>query len=57
MDFDFTPEQQLLRDSVAALGKRYGHEYFVRKAKSGEHSTELWEEAAKLGYLGVSVPE
>jgi alkylation response protein AidB-like acyl-CoA dehydrogenase len=57
VDFDYTPEQQLLRDSVAALGKRYGHEYFVRKAKSGEHSTELWDEAAKLGYLGVSVPE
>ena len=57
MDFDYTPEQQLLRDSVAALGKRYGHEYFVRKAKAGEHSTELWDDAAKLGYLGVSVPE
>jgi alkylation response protein AidB-like acyl-CoA dehydrogenase len=57
VDFDYTPEQQLLRDSVAALGKRYGHEYFVRKAKSGEHSNELWDEAAKLGYLGVSVPE
>ena len=57
MDFDYTPEQQLLRDSVAALGKRYGHEYFVRKAKAGEHSDELWAEAAKLGYLGVSVPE
>ena len=57
MDFDYTPEQQLLRDSVAALGKRYGHEYFVRKAKAGEHSTELWDDAVKLGYLGVSVPE
>jgi alkylation response protein AidB-like acyl-CoA dehydrogenase len=56
MDFDYTPEQQLLRDSVAALGKRYGHRYFVAKAKSGQHSDELWDEAAKLGYLGVSVP-
>lgn len=57
MDFDHTSEQQALRDAVAKLGKRYGHEYFVRKAKSGEHSDELWDEAAKLGYLGVSVPE
>jgi alkylation response protein AidB-like acyl-CoA dehydrogenase len=56
MDFDLTPEQQLLRESVAALGKRYGHDYFVRKAKAGEHSDELWAEAAKLGYLGVNVP-
>ena len=57
MDFDYTSEQQDLRDAVAKLGKRYGHEYFVRKAKAGEHTDELWDEAAKLGYLGVNVPE
>lgn len=56
MDFDYTPEQQQLRDAVAALGRRYGHSYFVQKAKSGEHTTELWADAGKLGYLGVNVP-
>jgi alkylation response protein AidB-like acyl-CoA dehydrogenase len=56
MDFDHTPEQRLLRDSVAALGKRFGHSYYVEKAKAGEHTDELWAEAAKLGYLGVNVP-
>ncbi len=56
MDFDPTPEQQLLRESIAALGRRYGHEYYVRKSKTGEHTDELWAEAGKLGYLGVSVP-
>jgi alkylation response protein AidB-like acyl-CoA dehydrogenase len=56
MNFDLTPEQDALRDAVRALGRRYGHEYYVRKAKSGEHTTELWTEAGKLGYLGVSVP-
>jgi alkylation response protein AidB-like acyl-CoA dehydrogenase len=45
-----------LRDAVAALGKRYGHRYFVEKAKTGGHTDELWAEAGKLGYLGVSVP-
>lgn len=57
MDFDLTGEQEQLRDAVSALGKRYGHRYFVEKAKSGGHTTELWEEAGKLGYLGVSLPE
>jgi hypothetical protein len=57
MDFDLTPEQEMLRDSVSALARRYGHQYFVAKAKGGEHTNELWDEAAKLGYLGVSVPE
>jgi len=56
MNFDYTPEQQQLREAVAALGKRYGHSYFVQKAKSGEHTTELWSDAGKLGYLGVNVP-
>ncbi|MFB9238530.1 acyl-CoA dehydrogenase family protein [Plantactinospora siamensis] len=56
MDFDLTAEQDQLRDAVRALGRRYGHGYFVAKAKSGEHTTELWNEAGKLGYLGVSVP-
>jgi len=55
MDFDLTPEQELLRDSVATLGRRFGHEYFVSRAKAGEHSDELWAEAAKHGYLGVSL--
>jgi alkylation response protein AidB-like acyl-CoA dehydrogenase len=56
MDFDYSPEQQLLRESVAALGKRYGHPYYVEKAKTGGHTDELWAEAGKLGYLGVNVP-
>ena len=56
MDFDDTPEQKALREAVAALGRRYGHEYFVAKAKSGGHQTELWAEAGKLGYLGANLP-
>lgn len=56
MNFDLTPEQEQLRDAVAALGRRYGHRYFVAKAKAGEHTDELWAEAGKLGYLGVSIP-
>ncbi|HKE67458.1 MAG TPA: acyl-CoA dehydrogenase [Micromonosporaceae bacterium] len=53
---DETPEQAALRSAVAALGAKYGHSYYVAKAKSGEHATELWADAGKLGYLGVSVP-
>src|SRR5437764_4334346 len=56
VDFDDTPEQKALREAVAALGRRYGHEYFVAKAKSGGHQTELWAEAGKLGYLGANLP-
>jgi alkylation response protein AidB-like acyl-CoA dehydrogenase len=57
MDFSYTPEQEQLRAAVAALGERFGHSYYVDRAKAGEHTDELWAGAAKLGYLGVSVPD
>jgi alkylation response protein AidB-like acyl-CoA dehydrogenase len=56
MNFDETPEQSQLRAAVAAMAARYGHSYYVGKAKSGGHTDELWAEAGKLGYLGVNVP-
>ncbi|WP_432076478.1 acyl-CoA dehydrogenase family protein [Streptomyces wuyuanensis] len=41
-------ERTALRAAVAALGKRHGR----------DHDREaLWAEAAKLGYLGVNLPE
>ncbi|RFU86359.1 acyl-CoA dehydrogenase [Streptomyces triticagri] len=52
-----TEEQQALRAAVAALGKRYGRDYVTRLVRDGGHPTELWADAAKLGYLGVNLPE
>jgi alkylation response protein AidB-like acyl-CoA dehydrogenase len=57
MDFAETDEQTLLRRSVAAVAARYGHRYFLAKARAGEKTHELWDEVGGLGYLGVSVPE
>jgi alkylation response protein AidB-like acyl-CoA dehydrogenase len=57
MNFVESEERQALRVAVGDLAKRYGGEYMHRKAKNGEKTTELWEEAGKLGYLGVNVPE
>ncbi|MFF4951706.1 acyl-CoA dehydrogenase family protein [Streptomyces chattanoogensis] len=52
-----TEEHRALREAVAALGRRYGREYFARVVAEGRHTDELWTEAAKLGYLGVNLPE
>ncbi|MFJ3171724.1 acyl-CoA dehydrogenase family protein [Streptomyces roseus] len=52
-----TEEHKALRAAVAALGQRYGREYLARVAREGGHPDELWADAAKLGYLGVSLPE
>ncbi|MFE0101685.1 acyl-CoA dehydrogenase family protein [Streptomyces sp. NPDC059009] len=52
-----TEEHQALRAAVAALGKRYGRDYMTKVVQAGAHPDELWAEAAKLGYLGVNLPE
>jgi len=57
MDFAETAEQLLLRSSVAELAARYGHPYWLGKARSGEKTRELWDEVGRLGYLGVGIPE
>lgn len=52
-----TEEQRDLRAAVAALGKRFGRDYFAGVVRDGKHTDELWAEAAALGYLGVNLPE
>ncbi|MER7565908.1 acyl-CoA dehydrogenase family protein [Streptomyces sp. NPDC048523] len=43
-----TDEHKALRTAVSALGKRHGRDF---------NREELWSEAAKLGYLGVNLPD
>ncbi|MER6051649.1 acyl-CoA dehydrogenase family protein [Streptomyces sp. NPDC001793] len=50
-------EHRALRAAVAALGGRYGREYFTTVVAEGAHTDALWQEAAKAGYLGVNLPE
>ena len=58
MSFIETDVQKDLRASVARLGERFGYtSYALPKARAGEPLTELWNEAGKLGFLGVNLPE
>jgi alkylation response protein AidB-like acyl-CoA dehydrogenase len=50
-------ERQALRKAVAGLAANYGPEYYLKKARAGEHTDELWREAGKLGFIGVNLPE
>ena len=56
MNFTETDEQQALRAAVAKLGSKYGYSYFLTQARTGGRLTELWQEAGKLGFLGVNLP-
>ncbi|MFG2940282.1 acyl-CoA dehydrogenase family protein [Streptomyces sp. NPDC048282] len=52
-----TDEHKALRAAVATLGAKYGRDYITRTIAEGRPPTELWQEAGKLGYLGVNLPE
>jgi alkylation response protein AidB-like acyl-CoA dehydrogenase len=57
VNFTETDEQLALRAAVAELGRKYGFGYYARQARDGGRLTELWREAARLGFIGVNLPE
>jgi pimeloyl-CoA dehydrogenase small subunit len=59
MDFSYTEEQGLLRDSVARfLADHYDFETFKRVSRREPGwRPEIWKQFAELGLLGASLPE
>ena len=59
MDMDFTPEQELLRDSVRRTCARHGGLDMVRKLENDAvgYSPAFWSALAELGLLGLTLPE
>ena len=58
MDFDFSEDQEMLRDTVRRWVER-GYDFERRRAivKAGGFSREAWQEIADLGICGLQVPE
>ncbi len=58
MDFDFSDDQEMLRDTVRRWVER-GYDFERRRGvvKAGGFSREAWQEIADLGILGLQVPE
>ncbi|HET6817796.1 MAG TPA: acyl-CoA dehydrogenase family protein [Mycobacteriales bacterium] len=56
---DFTPEQDLLRDSVRRTCSRHGGLDMVRKLENDAvgYSPAFWSALGELGLLGLTVPE
>jgi alkylation response protein AidB-like acyl-CoA dehydrogenase len=58
MDFDFSDDQEMLRDSVRKwVEKGYSFERRHGLVKAGGFSREVWGELAELGLTGLYVPE
>ena len=58
MDFDFSDDQEMLRDSLRKwVDKGYDFERHRSIVKAGGFSREAWGEIADLGLTGLFVPE
>ncbi|MEJ8278692.1 acyl-CoA dehydrogenase family protein [Pseudonocardia spirodelae] len=57
MDFGETDEERDLRAAVAAIAGKFGSEYYLRCAREGRHTHELWTAMGEAGFLGVNVAE
>ncbi|MHB1519295.1 MAG: acyl-CoA dehydrogenase family protein [Acidimicrobiales bacterium] len=57
MDFTESDELKMLRQAVSSIAAKFGHDYYVRKARADQRADELWHDVAEGGFLGVNVPE
>jgi len=57
VDFTQSDEHVMLREAVSAIANKFGHEYYVAKARADGRTTELWDAVGEAGFLGVNVPE
>jgi alkylation response protein AidB-like acyl-CoA dehydrogenase len=49
-------EEVHIREAVAGICARYGRAYMRAKVEAGEPASELWDDLARQGFLGVNVP-
>lgn len=58
MDFDFSQEQSMLRESVEKLiAQQYDFELRKKYVKAGGFNHEMWRRYAEMGLLGLPFPE
>ncbi|QTI69038.1 acyl-CoA dehydrogenase family protein [Gordonia polyisoprenivorans] len=50
-------DHRAIRESVRAIAKQYGPQYFLERGRNGGHIDELWNDLGEAGLLGVHLPE
>jgi alkylation response protein AidB-like acyl-CoA dehydrogenase len=55
--FTESEERRALRKAVFDFTRnQFGADYYLAAARSGGKTPELWEAAAKQGFVGVNIP-
>ncbi len=56
MDFALTEQQQLIKQEVRHLARKFGPEYWREKDRTGDYPAEFFREFAQQGWLGIALP-
>ena len=57
MDFRLTAEQEAMRDAIAAICKRFGDDYWLKRDRDGGFPDDFYAAFAENGWLGICIPE
>ncbi|HXK22908.1 MAG TPA: acyl-CoA dehydrogenase family protein [Myxococcota bacterium] len=57
MDFRLTEEQENVRESVAAICKKYDDDYWLTRDREGGFPEDFYRDFADGGWLGICMPE
>lgn len=57
MDFEFSPDQQSIRDHIFKLCEQFDDHYWLERDRSGEFPFDFTQAMAAGGWLGIAMPE
>jgi acyl-CoA dehydrogenase len=57
MDFVLTPDQQAIREGVAAVCAKFGDDYWLERDRHGGFPREFHQAMAEGGWLGITMPQ
>ncbi len=57
MDFEFSADQQAIRDAIAKICAKYGDDYWLARDTDGVFPEDFVKDIAAGGWLGIAMPE
>ncbi|MBC7491984.1 MAG: acyl-CoA/acyl-ACP dehydrogenase, partial [Novosphingobium sp.] len=56
MDFNFSPDQQEIRETILKHCSRFPDEYWLERDRSAEFPEDFYRSLADAGWLGIAMP-
>jgi len=57
VDFEFSADQQAIRDAIAKICAKYGDDYWLARDTDGAFPEDFVHDIATGGWLGIAMPE